>query len=240
VELVGIGKQYVLHRQKPFLLREVLRRLSGRRSPTDEFWALRDIHLTVRRGETVGIIGRNGAGKSTMLGVIAGAITPTTGARRVHGRIGALLELGSGFHLDLTGRENIYLNASLLGLTRKEVEEQFNAIAEFSELGEFIDVSLRSYSSGMHMRLGFSVAAHIDPDTLIMDEAFAVGDQKFQEKCVARILEFKKRGASLLFVSHNADQVRTLCERAVWLDHGRVCMDGAAADVLDAYKKSRG
>jgi ABC-type polysaccharide/polyol phosphate transport system ATPase subunit len=235
VDLSGVSKRYILRKQRPFLLREVVRRLLGGRPRHEQFWALRSVTLEVRRGESVAIIGGNGAGKSTLLGVVAGAVAPTLGVVRVAGRIGALLELGAGFHPDLTGRENVYLNASLLGLTKEEVEEQFADILAFSELHDFIDVQLRNYSSGMHVRLGFSVAAHVSPDILLMDEALSVGDQSFQHKCIDRILRFRDEGKTLLFVSHSPDLVRLLCRRVVWLDHGRVRMDGPTDPVLEGY-----
>lgn len=235
IRLAGAGKRYILHKQKPYLLHEVVKRLAGARSTHEDFWALRDVSLEIRAGESVAFIGRNGAGKSTILSLIAGAVKPTTGTVEVRGRLGALLELGAGFHPDLTGRENIYLNASLLGLGRTEIEAQFEAIAAFSELGEFIDVPLRNYSSGMHVRLGFSVAIHIHPEILLMDEALAVGDAGFQQKCLARITEMKQSGKTLLFVSHSAQQVQELCPRAIWLHHGRLVADGPSAEVLARY-----
>lgn len=235
IELSGAGKMYVLRKQKPFLVWDVFHRLMRAGRKREEFWALRDVSFRVGRGEAVAFVGRNGAGKSTVLSLIAGAIKPSEGSVKVRGRLGALLELGAGFHPDLTGRENIYLNASLLGLSRKEIEGKFDAILEFSELQEFIDVPLRNYSSGMQVRLGFSVAVHIDPEILIMDEALAVGDAAFQAKCIERINQFKKAGTTLLFVSHSPAQVLNLCERIVWLDHGRLQADGPAKEVLDRY-----
>ena len=235
IRLDGVGKRYVLHKQKPYLLHEVLKRVTGAARTHEEFWALREVSLTIRPGESVAFIGRNGAGKSTLLGLIARAISPTTGRVEVNGRLGALLELGAGFHPELTGRENVYLNASLLGLSRAEIEGQFDAIVAFAELGDFIDVPLRNYSSGMYVRLGFSVAIHIRPEIVLMDEALAVGDAAFQEKCLARIAEIRAAGKTLLFVSHSADLVRHLCPRAIWLDHGRLRGDGPAAEVLEAY-----
>ncbi len=235
VKLTGIGKHYVMHKQKPYLLHEILHRVARTRRQREDFWSLRNVNVEIRRGESVAFIGRNGAGKSTILGIIAGAIHPTEGACEVHGRFGALLELGAGFHPDLTGRENIYLNASLLGLTREEIESQFQQIVDYSELEEFIDVPLRNYSSGMQVRLGFAVAIHVKPEILIMDEALAVGDQEFQKKCRASILDFKRAGCTLLFVSHSAPQVQDLCERAIWLDHGRVRADGPVQEVLSTF-----
>ena len=239
ISLSGVGKRYVLHKQKPYLLHEVYHRVARTRRSHEAFWALRDVNVDIRRGESVAFIGRNGAGKSTILGVIAGAIHPTEGTRTVSGRIGALLELGAGFHPDLTGRENIYLNASLLGLSRADVEGLFDRIVAYSELEQFIDVPLRNYSSGMHVRLGFSVAIHVHPDILIIDEALAVGDQNFQEKCINSIMELKRAGKTIVFVSHGSAQVEFLCQRAVWLEHGRVKMDGDAHAVLEQYQAAR-
>ena len=175
IRLRNVSKRYILHRQKPFLAHDALKRLMGKRSG-EEFWALKDVSLDIHEGESVAVVGGNGAGKSTMLGLVAGTVYPTTGSIDVRGRVGALLELGAGFHHDLTGRENIYLNASLLGLQKEEIEEQYKKILNFSELHEFIDVPLRNYSSGMNVRLGFSVAVHIKPEILLMDEVLAVGD----------------------------------------------------------------
>jgi ABC-type polysaccharide/polyol phosphate transport system ATPase subunit len=231
----SVGKRYILHKQRPFLLHETFKRLLGRRHQQEEFWAVRDIGVTIARGESVGLVGGNGAGKSTMMSLTAGTIAPTLGRVTVTGRISGLLELGAGFHPDLTGRENIYLNASLLGLRREEVEEQFKSIVDFSELHTFIDVPIRNYSSGMHVRLGFAVATHIDPDILLMDEVLAVGDQNFQQKCIARILKFRDEGKTILFVSHSADAVKKLCQRVIWLEKGRIRMEGPTDKVLAAY-----
>lgn len=234
IRLSHVSKRFWLQKQKPFLVHDALKRLLGRRSG-EEFWALRDVSFEVRRGEAVALMGGNGAGKSTTLGIVAQTIRPTSGTVEVHGRVGALLELGAGFHPDLTGRENIYLNASLLGLHRAEIEENFRRIVNFSELADFIDVPLRNYSSGMYVRLGFSVAIHIHPEILLMDEVFAVGDAHFQQKCIKRVLGFKAEGKTLLFVSHNPDSVRRICDRVIWLDHGHIRMDGPTAEVLKAY-----
>lgn len=233
----SVSKRYFLQKQKPFLVHDAVRRLLGRRSG-EEFWALRDVSFEIRRGESVALMGGNGAGKSTTLGIVARTIRPTTGTVEVNGRIGALLELGAGFHPDLTGRENIYLNASLLGLNREEVERHFHKIVVFSELMDFIDVPLRNYSSGMHVRLGFSVAVHINPDILLMDEVFAVGDAHFQRKCIERIMALKKAGKTLLLVSHNPESVKLLCERVIWLDHGRVRADGPTHEILPVYAQA--
>ena len=240
ISLNGIGKRYILHKQKPFLAAELLDRLILRRDRRESFWALKDVNLSVNAGDAVVFIGANGAGKSTLLGIIAGTIRPTTGQVAIRGRIGALLELGAGFHQDLTGRENIYLNASLLGLNRREVDERYERIVEFSGLDEFIDVPLRNYSSGMQMRLGFSVAIHIDPDIVILDEVFAVGDVEFQAKCIERIRALKKAGKTMLFVTHSVQYVSEFCNRAVWLHHGAVMAEGHPAEVLIAHETYAG
>ena len=237
IDLQDVSKAFKLLIQKPYLIHDVLRRVSGSKTHTEKFWALKNLSFSIRQGEAVGVVGGNGAGKSTLLGTIAGAITPTTGSVKVTGRLGALLELGAGFHPDLTGRENVYLNASLLGLEKEEIEDQFQSVLDFSELHDFIDAPLRNYSSGMQVRLGFSVAIHIHPDILIMDEALSVGDQNFQQKCMEKIIEFKEDGKTLLFVSHNGPQIQRLCERAIWLDHGTCRCDGPTNDVLAAYVK---
>jgi ABC-type polysaccharide/polyol phosphate transport system ATPase subunit len=235
IVLDQVGKCYYLHRHKVFLVKETLRRLIGRKPDREEFWALKNVSLWIGEGESVAIVGRNGAGKSTLLGLLAGTVYPTLGSVRVTGRIGALLELGAGFHPDLTGRENIYLNASLLGLQKAEVDARFERIVDFSGLDEFIDVPLRTYSSGMQVRLGFSVAAHTDPRILLMDEVFAVGDQEFQEKCMVRIQEFKAQRKTMLFVGHGLKALEGICERAVWLEHGQVVADGPFDDILARY-----
>jgi lipopolysaccharide transport system ATP-binding protein len=199
------------------------------------FYALTDVSFCVESGQSLGIIGGNGAGKSTLLSLVAGLSRPNAGRVNVNGRVAALLELGSGFHPDLTGRENVSLNASLLGLSRKRTEECFDAIVEFSGIGDFIEEPIRTYSSGMNMRLAFSVAVHVDPDILIIDEVLAVGDQNFQVKCFEKIVGFKHAGKTLLFVSHSAEMVRKLCDQAIWLHHGKALMVGSPDEVLDAY-----
>lgn len=235
IVLNQVGKCYFLRKHKAFLVKDLVDRLLGRSIDRDEFWALRDVSLTINAGESVAIVGKNGAGKSTLLGLVAGTIYPTVGSLQVTGRVGALLELGSGFHPDLTGRENIYLNASLLGLTKAEVDSLFDQIVEFSDLAEFIDVPLRNYSSGMHVRLGFSVAAHTNPEIMLMDEVFAVGDQEYQQKCFRRIAEFKAQGKTMIFVTHGLHILRGVCERAIWLEHGKLLADGPLEEVLQKY-----
>jgi ABC-type polysaccharide/polyol phosphate transport system ATPase subunit len=207
---------------------------SARRS---EFFALRNVSFSVSQGESVAIVGRNGAGKSTLLSLVAGLAVPSEGEISVGGRSAALLELGAGFHPDLTGVENLHLNASLLGFSRKQTAEAFESIVSFADIGDFIHEPVRTYSMGMTMRLAFAVAIHVDPDILIIDEVLAVGDQAFQEKCQERIRRFKSEGKTLLFVSHSGPLVRELCSRALWLDKGSVVRDGPAGEVLDAYSK---
>jgi lipopolysaccharide transport system ATP-binding protein len=189
----------------------------------------------VEQGETVGLIGPNGAGKSTALKLVSRIIEPTTGKIEVNGRVGALLELGAGFHPDLSGRENIYLNGSILGLSRSEIERKLDDIIAFAEIDRFIDMPVRHYSSGMHMRLGFSVAVHTEPEILLVDEVLAVGDASFQRKCIDRIDELRGRGITILFVSHSAETVRSLCSRALWLNEGRMVDDGSADAVVQHY-----
>jgi ABC-type polysaccharide/polyol phosphate transport system ATPase subunit len=206
-----------------------------RRNREHDFYALKNVSFRVDEGERVAIVGRNGAGKSTLLSLVCGLATPEKGRVDVSGRIAALLELGSGFHPDLTGRENVYLNASLLGFTRARTEALFQSIVEFSGVGEFIDEPLRTYSSGMLVRLAFSVALNLEPSILIIDEVLAVGDQAFQEKCFEKVLEFRESGKTLLCVSHSPAILLRLCDRALWLDHGELMMDGNALEVLHAY-----
>lgn len=199
-----------------------------------EFWALRNIGFDVPRGETVGIIGRNGSGKSTLLQIVCGTLGATAGDVQVHGRIAALLELGSGFNPEFTGRENVFLNAMVLGLTREQVEQRFDSIAAFADIGDFIEQPIKTYSSGMAVRLAFAVIAHVDADVLIIDEALAVGDAVFTQKCMRFLRRFKEHG-TILFVSHDVGSIVSLCSQAVWLDQGVMRMAGAATDVADAY-----
>jgi len=199
-----------------------------------DFYALKDINLTVRRGESVGIVGRNGSGKSTLLQIVAGTLTPTSGTAKINGRVAALLELGSGFNPEFTGRENVYLNASILGLTRDEVRQRFDAIEDFADIGDFIDQPVKTYSSGMVMRLAFAVVAHVDADILIVDEALAVGDAFFVQKCMRFIREFQKNN-TLLFVTHDTSTVTSLCQDALWLHHGEVRGMGTAKYIAEQY-----
>ena len=208
-----------------------------RRRPThrETFYALKDVSFRVDHGESMAIVGGNGAGKSTLLSLVTGLCKPSAGRVAVNGRVAALLELGSGFHPDLTGAENILLNASLLGLSRKRTEACFDEIVEFSGVGDFIEDPIRTYSSGMTMRLAFAVAVNVDPDILIIDEVLGVGDQAFQTKCFERIARFKEEGRTLLFVSHSPHLVRQFCDRTLWLDHGQAVLVGTPDEVLNTY-----
>ncbi|MGP0075574.1 MAG: ABC transporter ATP-binding protein [Bryobacteraceae bacterium] len=201
----------------------------------ERFCALRNVSFQLEEGESLAIVGSNGAGKSTLLSLAAGLTMPDEGKVGVNGRIAALLELGSGFHPDLTGAENLVLNAALLGLSRRKTSELFDRIVEFSGIGDFIDDPLRTYSSGMVMRLAFSVAIQCDPDILLIDEVLAVGDASFQEKSREALVSFRRAGKSMLFVSHSAAAVGDMCDRAIWIDHGSLMMEGRVSDVLDAY-----
>lgn len=235
IRFEGVSKTF--HRSSSRkLLGNILMNAFRNEPRAEKFHALRDVSFEIREGETVAVIGSNGAGKSTLLSLVAGLAYPDAGRVTVDGRIAALLELGSGFHFDLTGRENIFLNAALLGLSRRAAEERFPQIADFSGVADFMDEPLRTYSSGMMMRLAFSVAIHVDPAFLIIDEVLAVGDAAFQEKCRDRIRELKRSGKGLLCVSHAGSTVRELCERAIWLDHGRLLRDGPVAEVIAAYE----
>jgi lipopolysaccharide transport system ATP-binding protein len=202
-----------------------------------KFTALEDITFEIKKGDCVAFIGRNGAGKSTTLGLIAQVLKPNKGTVVVNGRVSPLLELGGGFHPDLSGVENIQLNGVLLGLTRKQVKEKLKAIIEFSELGEFIDQPIRTYSSGMMARLGFSVIAHLDPTILLIDEVLAVGDARFQQKCLAKMKEFKEQGVTMILVSHSTSDVENICTRAIWIENHRIKMDGPVSEVIPEYKK---
>ena len=239
IEVGGLSKRYVLgERTESGQLREHLVKLLkfGRATKRpDILWALRDLSFEIPEGQVVGIIGRNGAGKSTLLKILSRITHPTSGSVRVRGRVASLLEVGTGFHEELTGRENVYLNGSILGMKRREIDRHFDAIVEFSGLEQFIDTPIKRFSSGMRLRLGFAVAAHLDPDVLIVDEVLAVGDAGFQKKCIATMADLRNGGRTVLFVSHNMAAVENLCSRGIWIDKGQLRMDGPSKDVIKAY-----
>ena len=216
----------------------MIKRPLGRMKETESIWALRDVSFDADEGEVVGIIGRNGAGKSTLLKVLSRITYPTSGEVKINGRVASLLEVGTGFHDELTGRENIFLNGSILGMRKREVEERFDAIVDFSGVEQFIDTPIKHYSSGMRLRLGFAVAAHLEPDVLIVDEVLAVGDAGFQKKCIQAMEGLRNSGRTVLFVSHNLAAVENLCSRGIWIDAGKIRMDGAAKDIIASYMSS--
>jgi ABC-2 type transport system ATP-binding protein len=230
IRVDDVSKRFILRKEKS--LKERLVNFGRSNRHKEDFWALRNVNLDITAGTTIGLIGPNGSGKSTLLKTIAGIIQPTSGEVRRRGRLAALLELGAGFHPDLTGRENVYLNASILGLSREETDSHFNDIVEFSGIGEFIDTQVKFYSSGMYVRLAFAVAVHVDPDILIVDEVLAVGDEPFQRKCMDRIRAFQKAGKTIVLVTHSLDIVGEICDRAVVLEHGHVVFDGEPAKAL--------
>ena len=244
IRVAHLSKGFRIYERPSDLLRQsILTRLAALRGRPPrtrlyrEFWALRDVSLEIRRGETIGIIGRNGSGKSTLLQIIAGTLAPTGGTLETHGRIAALLELGSGFNGEFTGRENVYLNAAVLGLTPGEIAERFDDIAAFADIGEFIDQPLKTYSSGMVVRLAFAVAISVDPQVLIVDEALAVGDELFQRKCFGRIEQIKRNGATILFVSHSGQTIVELCDRAVLLEGGEKLAEGEPKRIVGLYQR---
>lgn len=238
VQMEGVSVRYRVPRERIESFKEYAIRKLQRRIIHEEFWALCDVSLRVHRGEVFGIIGPNGAGKSTLLKVIARVLRPTQGRVVVTGQVAPLLEFGAGFHPELSGRENIFLNGVLLGFTEKQMAEKLDRIVAFAELGDFIDAPLRTYSSGMAARLGFAIATDIKPDVLIVDEVLAVGDAAFQRKSAARMREFCEQGATVLLVTHNLSVVCEMCQRAMWLDHGRVQAIYSAADVVAGYMKA--
>ena len=237
VSVQGLGKRYWLRQSAPATFQQALLQIV-RRVRSTPFWALRDVSFDIRPGESVGIVGANGAGKTTLLRLLCGLGRPTTGHVRVGGRVAALLELGAGFHPQLTGRENLYVSTIVSGLTRRHAKGLFDTIVDFAELGEFIDQPLRTYSSGMQMRLGFAVAIHVDPAVLVIDEALSVGDAHFQQKCLDRIATFRRAGKTLLIVSHDMDTVRSCCTRALWLDQGMLVGDGPIDDIVASYQEA--
>jgi ABC-type polysaccharide/polyol phosphate transport system ATPase subunit len=231
----GVSRRFRVHVQEARSLKELFVR--GGRTGVEDVLALDDVSVHVEPGEAVGLVGRNGSGKSTLLRLIAGIIKPTAGTVAVGGRVGSLLELGAGFHPDFSGRENVFLNGAIYGLRRAQIRERFDEIVAFAELEDAIDRPVRTYSSGMYMRLGFAIAAHLDADVLLLDEVFAVGDEAFQRKCFGKVFEFKQRGGTIVFVSHDATQVERLCERAVLLRAGRVEFDGPTHEAIVRYRR---
>jgi lipopolysaccharide transport system ATP-binding protein len=246
----GLGKRYRIGRlQRYRTLRDTVtdawrapaRWVSGGGRSDDGdtvIWALRDVSFEIAPGEVVGVIGRNGAGKSTLLKIMSRITEPTTGRAEIHGRVGSLLEVGTGFHPELTGRENVYLNGAILGMRRREIEARFDDIVAFAEVEQFIDTPVKYYSSGMYLRLAFAVAAHLEPEILLVDEVLAVGDIAFQRKCLGKISEVARRGRTALFVSHNMDAIARLCERTLWLETGRVVLSGPSVDVIRRYQST--
>ncbi|MBM7504146.1 ABC transporter ATP-binding protein [Agromyces aurantiacus] len=230
VSVKDVSKRFVLHKDKS--LKERIVNFRSSRRHRDDFWALRNVDLEVPLGSTVGLVGHNGSGKSTLLKVIGGILEPSSGTVARRGRLAALLELGAGFHQDLTGRENVYLNAAILGLSRKDTDRYFDAIVDFSGIESFIDTQVKFYSSGMYVRLAFAVAVHVDPDLLLVDEVLAVGDEPFQRKCMEKIAQFQSEGRTIVLVSHSADQVGSLCDRTVVLHAGEIQHDGDTAEGL--------
>ncbi|MEB3203380.1 MAG: ABC transporter ATP-binding protein [Candidatus Sericytochromatia bacterium] len=237
VEVRGVWKEYALASQRPRTLKEaVVEALRGRLPERPRTWALQDVGFRIEPGESFGIIGTNGSGKSTLLKLLTGISKPTRGTVDVHGKVSALLELGAGFHPDFSGRENTFLNGAILGLSRKEVAERYDRIVAFAELADHIDQPVKTYSSGMYMRLAFSIAVHVEPEILIIDEVLAVGDAAFQKKCIERIRGFRREGRTIIFVSHSHGQVAELCSRAAWIDSGVLRAVGPCEDVLAQYE----
>lgn len=235
ISIKNMSKNFIIYGDKANTLKERIIRIGKNKREVRN--VLKNINIEIKKGETVALIGVNGSGKSTLLKLITKIIYPNKGSIKVNGKISSLLELGAGFHPDFSGRENIYFNASIFGLSRKEIDERLDRIIEFSELGEFIDTPVRTYSSGMYMRLAFSVAINVDADIILIDEILAVGDQHFQEKCMNKMKELKEQGKTMVFVSHSKEAVEFLCDRAVWLKDGVVEMDDKTSKVMTEYEK---
>ncbi len=235
IRVTHVSKKFVIRKDKSLKERLVNARRS--RANVEEFWALRDIDLEVDPGHTLGLIGGNGSGKSTLLKIIGGILTPSSGYVERRGRLAALLELGAGFHGDLTGRENVYLNASILGLSRAQTDRYFGSIVDFSGIEPFIDTQVKFYSSGMYVRLAFAVAIHVDPEILLVDEVLAVGDEPFQRKCLDRIKQFQQDGRTIILVTHSLEQVRQMCDRVVLLESGRLVVDGTPAEAVRHFRE---
>jgi ABC-type polysaccharide/polyol phosphate transport system ATPase subunit len=233
IEVRNVGKRFRLYHERNQSLKAAVMRRG--RARYEEFWALDDVSFDVEEGSTFGLVGENGSGKSTMLKCLAKILRPDRGTVNVEGKVSALLELGAGFHAELSGRENVFLNGSILGLSKKELQAKFDEIVDFAGLSRFIDMPVKNYSSGMYVRLGFSIAINVDPDVLLVDEVLAVGDEQFQRKCLERVSELREQGKTIVVVTHSLSTVRNLCDRAVWLDHGEVKASGPAGEVADAY-----
>jgi ABC-type polysaccharide/polyol phosphate transport system ATPase subunit len=233
VEANGVSKRFRLYHERNQSLKAAFMR--GRRAKFDEFWALQDVDLQIPAGKTFGLIGHNGSGKSTLLKCLAGILVPDRGTIGVHGKVSALLELGAGFHPELSGRDNVYLNGSILGMSRKQIDRQFDEIVDFAGLETFIDSPVKNYSSGMYVRLGFSVAINVDPEILMVDEVLAVGDESFQRKCMEKFADFRAEGRTVVIVSHALGTMRTMCDEVAWLDHGRLLDVGPPEELVDQY-----
>jgi ABC-type polysaccharide/polyol phosphate transport system ATPase subunit len=238
VSITNVSKKFRLYHERNQTLKSAIMR--RRRSVYEDFWALRDVSFDVKQGSTFGLIGSNGSGKSTLLKCLAKIYWPTSGSISYAGRMAALLEVGSGFHHELSGRENIYLNGSILGMSRKEIDRKFDDIIEFSGVEQFIDQPVKNYSSGMYVRLGFSVAISVEPDILIVDEVLAVGDAEFQEKCFQKFRDYRQQGRTVILVSHSMSSVRTMCDQVAWLNKGELMTVGAAEATIAAYEGSIG
>jgi ABC-type polysaccharide/polyol phosphate transport system ATPase subunit len=246
IRVEGLSKCYrVGERERYLALRDVLTRVftapfrpTGRRRPIDYLWALRDVAFAVREGEVIGLVGRNGAGKTTLLKVLSRITRPTTGFAEIHGRVGSLLEVGTGFHPELTGRENVYLSGAVLGMKKSEIRQKFDAIVDFAGVERFIDTPLKYFSTGMQMRLAFAVAAHLEPEILLVDEVLAVGDLEFQKKCLGKMQEVSNSGRTIVLVSHQMNQIRRLCQRCIWIDDGKIRLSGSMLEVISAYEAS--
>ncbi len=242
IRVEGIGKLYRVGERESYQhLRDVLANAfrvsrNGKRRPKDSIWAVRDVSFTVNQGEVVGLIGRNGAGKSTLLKMLARITRPTVGFADIHGRIGSLLEVGTGFHLELTGRENVFLSGAILGMKKAEIARKFDEIVAFAEVERFLDSPLKHYSSGMNLRLAFAVAAHLEPEILLIDEVLAVGDAAFQKKCLGKMQDVSRTGRTIIFVSHQMNQVRRLCERVMWIDGGTIRQEGPSSEIVNTYE----
>jgi ABC-type polysaccharide/polyol phosphate transport system ATPase subunit len=246
IRAVDLSKCYrVGERERYFALRDVVTRVFtnpfrsiGRARPIDYLWALRDVSFDVQEGEVIGLVGRNGAGKTTLLKILSRITRPTAGFAEIHGRVGSLLEVGTGFHPELTGRENVYLSGGILGMKKKEICQKFDAIVDFAGVERFIDMPLKHFSTGMQMRLAFAVAAHLEPEILLVDEVLAVGDLEFQKKCLGKMQEVSKSGRTIVLVSHQMNQIRRLCHRCIWIDSGRIRLSGSMLEVISAYESS--